>query len=584
MPPATPSANTGAVRRFSRFQLLRLLGKSASTMLWLVDDPRVGQELVLALPRRQCVDDAAVAQWRETARRATRIEHPGLAHVVEVGDHDRWPYLVYDRGQSSTLAERMGSRGVPAGDLVPWLVQVLQGLAFAHEAGAHHGDIQPHMLCVTETGDCRLMGLGMAAAMQPAGGLQAQRQGAERDVLALGLVLHHGLAGVPALDQPDTGEVIARMAQHGRDLVRLPWSNAQPIAEPLRAITNRATDRQERQRYRSARTLERALSGWQRTNNDASGGPIALLLDRLRSVGLLPGMPGGSMRASRLAAMERERMSELAEIVLADVGLSLELLRVVNSAGVRGAMGAGSGPILTVRRAIAMVGLDGVRRAAAVLRSWPGPLSEAQASALQQQLAQASHAGRVARWLRPAGYDAELVHLLAMLQRLGRLVVQYHFPDDAVQIRRLMRPAPAARPNEPDEPGMSEEAAAFAVLGVDLDTLGTAIGRMWGLDDTVLTLMRRIPMAAPPHVGNTDVDLLRSTASCANEVVDARALPEAERPAALQRVLQRHGRLLQLELRELQRAAMDIAPDADEDDTAEEPPDASAPPTAGSPT
>ena len=31
--------------------MLRLLGKSARTMLWLVADPRVGHELVLALPR-----------------------------------------------------------------------------------------------------------------------------------------------------------------------------------------------------------------------------------------------------------------------------------------------------------------------------------------------------------------------------------------------------------------------------------------------------------------------------------------------------------------------------------------------------
>jgi hypothetical protein len=37
-----------------------------------------------------------------------------------------------------------------------------------------------------------------------------------------------------------------------------------------------------------------------------------------------------------------------------------------------------------------------------------------------------------------------------------------------------MQPAPA-RDGEPEEPGMSEEAAAFAVLGADIE----AIGRPW---------------------------------------------------------------------------------------------------------
>jgi len=565
MPPAANAspASAGAVRRFGRFQLLRLLGKSAGTMLWLVDDPRVDQELMLALPRLQCTDAAALAQWREAAQRASRVQHPGLAHVVEVADHDRWPFITYDRGNCVTLAERMSRRGLPASDLVPWVVQALQALAFAHEAGVCHHDIQPYLLCLSDAGDCRLMGLGVMAA-PASGGLQAQRQAAESDVLALGLVLHHALVGQPALEQADTGEVIKHMPPRGREIVRLPWSSGQAIAEPLRAITNRATDRQERQRYRSARTFERALSGWLRTSSEAGGGPIALLLDRLRTVGLLPAMPGGATRAAQLATMERERINELAEIVMTDVGLSLELLRVVNSAGVRSAMGAGGEPILTIRRAIAMVGLDGVRRAANTLRPWPGPLNEADAALLAQQLAQASHAGRVAQWLRPPGYDAELVHLLALLQRVGRLVVQYHFPEDAAQIRRLMRPAPAAKLGEPDDPGMSEEAAAFAVLGVDLDALGTAIGRFWGLEDPVLMMMRRMPLSTPVRASDGDSDLLRSTASCANEVADAQALPALERPAALHRVVQRYGRLLNIDFREVQQAALGIAPAGDD--------------------
>ena len=123
--PPPPPAPSHAVRHLGRFQLLRLLGKSARTMLWLVSDPRVEQELVLAMPRSQPADADALQRWLDAARKASRIDHPGLAHVVEVGEHDRWPYVAYDRGTTVTLAEKLGSQGFAPTELVPWALQAL---------------------------------------------------------------------------------------------------------------------------------------------------------------------------------------------------------------------------------------------------------------------------------------------------------------------------------------------------------------------------------------------------------------------------------------------------------------------------
>jgi len=226
----------------------------------------------------------------------------------------------------------------------------------------------------------------------------------------------------------------------------------------------------------------------------------------------------------------------------------------VNTAQVRGAQVAGSGPVLTVRRAIAMLGLDGVRRAALALRAWPGPLQEEGARELTRLIERCRKAGRVALALRPAGYDGEVVYLITLLQNLGRLVVHYHFADEAQQIRRLMQPAPSTREGEPDDPGMPEEAAAYAVLGADIEAMGAAVARHWGLDDSVLAMIRRMPMATAVRSLDGDDDLLRSVASCANEAVDALSLPAPRVLAALQRVVQRYGRALDLNLRDLQAA------------------------------
>lgn len=565
-----PAARPNAVRNFGRFQLLQLLGKSARTMLWLVADPRNDQELVLAMPRQRPADASALERWRQVARKAARIDHPALAHVVEVGEHEQWPYITYDRGNAVTLAECLGSKGMAAQEFVPRAMQALQGLAFAHDAGIAHQDLQPSMVLMCEGYGCRVMGLGVAMAPTElgvsAGTLHGQRQAAERDLLAFGLVMHHALSGQPALDLADVCAVIERLPPLGREMVRLPWGTAHQIPEVLRAIVNRATDRQERQRYRNARTFERALEGWYSNEGEQGGGATAQLMDRIRANGVLPAVPGGAARAARLALMERERTIELAEIVLQDTALTFEMIRLVNSAQVRGAMAVGSGPVLTVRRSIAMMGLDGVRRAALSLRQWPGPLNEEQAIELERVFDRVRRAARIAQWLRPAGYDAEVVFLVAMLQNLGRLIVQYHFPDEAQQIRRLMQPAPAAKQGEPDEPGMSEESASFAVLGTDPETLGAAVARQWGLDESVLHMVRRVAVTSPIRSAETDDEVLRLTGSCANEVVDATGLPAAQQAAALQRVAQRYARVLGLTLRDIQLSAQGIAPGSVEDD------------------
>ncbi|MGN6525223.1 MAG: HDOD domain-containing protein [Burkholderiaceae bacterium] len=566
-PTAAQAAPNRAVRMLGRYQLLRLLGKSAQTMVWLGQDTQDESEVVLALPRAQPPDPDALGAWLARVRRSGRLKHPRLAPVLDVGEYERWPYAVYERGAFATWSERLGGKPLPPQELAQWCVQVLQGLAFAHEAGVSHRDLQPHMLQVDDGGNVRLLGLDIAdshsmAQLASDAGLgheaamderRIQRQSAEIDVLALGLLMHQALAGAPPLDEPDVARVVGRLPPFGHEMVRLPWTVPMPVPEPLRAIVNRATDRQERQRYRNARTFERALEGWLQVSGDKDGGPITLLLGRMRSVGLLPAMPGGADRAARLALMAGGHTSELAEVVMQDFALSFELIRSVNFAQSQ-AGHSGSGAVLAMKRAIAMMGLDGVRHAALSLRPWPGALGEDGAAALGALIRRVKRAGAIARSLQPAGYDPDVVTLITALQNLGWLVVQYHFPDEASQIRKLMQPTVPDKPGEPAEQGMTAEAASFAVLGVDIEALGAAVMHHWGLDEGVQHMVRRAPPTGPIHVPSSDLDMLRLVASCANDVLDAASLGARQSAAALQRVAQRYGRALEIGLKDIQDA------------------------------
>jgi eukaryotic-like serine/threonine-protein kinase len=564
MSTGSPTSTHAAVRQFGRFPLVRLLGKSERTMAWQVSDPQDGRDLVLLLPRVAPQGEDAMDRWLLRARKAARLSHPQLAVALEVDVHDHWPYVMYDLGANATLADRIGDTGMAPDDVARVASLTLQGLAFAHDAGVVHRDVQAFAVLVSDKGTPRLMGLEVSCIETEHGDgfdsrtLRATRAAAEADVLQFGVLMHPMLTGQAALDEPDPGKVTQLMPPYGRDIVRLPFSVPRPIPEGLRVIVNRATDRQERQRYHSARTLSRALDGWLLADSGDDGGPLALLLDRIRIAGVLPASPGGADRAARLALMERGRTDELAEVLLDDVALAFDLLRAVNTAQVHGTQVSGNGAVLTVRRSIAMIGLDGVRRVASALKRWPGPLSESAAADLAKAMDCARRAGRVAMSIRPAGYDGEVVYLITLLQNLGRLVVQYHYGEEAAQIRKLMQPAMSDQDGR-EEPGMSEQAASTAVLGVDIEAIGSAVARWWGLDDAVLHMTRRHSLTAPVRSGDNDDEILRLVGSCANEAVDAMSLPAHRQQAALLAVVQRYGRALGLSQRDLM-AALQLAP------------------------
>ncbi len=569
-PPFDPTA---ATRRFGRFALRALIGRSAQAMAWRAHDPRSAQELVLVLPRRQPAGAAALAEALDEARRAARLQHPHLAHAVEVGEQEQWPYIAYDEAAATTLAERRPPRNGEAPQQVArWVAQCGAALAFAHDAGHAHNDVQPWLIALGDNTSVRLMGLGLTPAPLPqalSGDTETvaqrlrrgARDAAEADVLALAVLLHGLLAGAPALGEPDIGAALLRLAPAGRESMRLPWDVPRPIPEALRAIANRATDRQLRQRFRNARTLLRALEGWLEQEAQQGSDAHAQLIERVRQLGVLPALPGAAVRAARLALMERHHTEELAALVMHDAALTLELLRAVNSAmnvaDMRGTQVSASGPVLTVRRAIAMMGLEGVRRSALAMRHWPGPLDAGGAAELELTLAAAQRAARLAQALRPAGYDAEMAALVTLLQNLGRLVLQYHYPDEMRQVRRLMQPAPATEPGQADQPGMSEQAAGFAVLGADIDSMALAVARWMGLggaDDAVLQMMRRLPLDKPVRAADSDDAVLRALASAANEAVDVLLLPAARQGAAIERVAKRYARALDLNARDLTAA------------------------------
>lgn len=97
-------------------------------------------------------------RFRTEARAAARIDHPSVAQVYKVGEHDGVPYMVSEfvRGRSlDALA------GLPWREAARYGVHLARGLAAAHACGVLHRDIKPSNAIATDDG-VKLIDFGLA--------------------------------------------------------------------------------------------------------------------------------------------------------------------------------------------------------------------------------------------------------------------------------------------------------------------------------------------------------------------------------------------------------------------------------------
>jgi serine/threonine-protein kinase len=230
-------------------------------------------------------DEGFQRMFLDEAHVSSRIEHPNVAQILDVGEEEDITYLVMeyvDGDALSTLHREAQSHGVriPAGVLLRLMVEVCGGLHAAHElrmgdgqhAGVVHRDVSPHNILVSMKGVAKLIDFGLAKALdrladETSTGIvkgkvrymapeQIVGPAVDRraDVWAVGATLYHLLSGEPPYEAETDGDVV-RALMSGRPPRPLGGS-VHPAVEAvvLRSLAWRAD-----QRFPNAFELQRAL-------------------------------------------------------------------------------------------------------------------------------------------------------------------------------------------------------------------------------------------------------------------------------------------------------------------------------------
>jgi serine/threonine protein kinase len=514
-------------KTLGRFELKRLLGQGAQSMVWLAHDPRMEREVAIKVLRPiSGVDEQAIKQWLQEARSVGKVKHPSIVPVFEADIQDEHAYLVFEYVAGGTLAQLIARKGaLPAREAVAYMLDVLDAIAVAHAEGVVHRDIKPSNILVDSIGRARIMDFGIAAHTHTTvSGEQVALGGTlgylspeaidgaqpvpSMDLFACGLVLAELLLGKPLVNEAEPSRAIYRLAN---EQLLLPPEVGSDVDDSLRALVNRALVRDPLQRFPDARSFFNALNDWRLPPGDdsahaATGGTLEFLLRRMRHKSDFPALSESVVRIQNMAASETESVSSVTNQILKDVALTNKLLRVVNTAHY-----ARSGAISTVSRAVTLVGFNGIRNMALSLVLLEHMQDKAHAAQIKDEFVRSLLAGTLGAEMCATSKEAEEAFIGAMFQNMGRLLVQFYFPEEAAQVRALVQTQ-----KEP----LSEELASLKVLGMSYENLGLGIAKAWGLPESIQRCMRQA-VGSPPSSASLDpLERLRWVATASNEMAD----------------------------------------------------------------
>jgi serine/threonine-protein kinase len=161
-----------------KYEILALIAQGGMASVWAARIAGSHGRVVAVKTMLPALSEDAdfEAMFLDEARLASRIRHPHVAEIVDLGEDEGWLYLVMewvDGETVGTLNKRSKSRGgYPPGVLARIVADACAGLHAAHELADEQGhaldvvhrDITPQNVMVTAEGVVKLVDFGVAKA------------------------------------------------------------------------------------------------------------------------------------------------------------------------------------------------------------------------------------------------------------------------------------------------------------------------------------------------------------------------------------------------------------------------------------
>ncbi|MEO7368323.1 MAG: serine/threonine-protein kinase, partial [Gemmatimonadaceae bacterium] len=197
----------------SRYQVLERIIGGGMGVVFKARDSQLNRTVALKfLPRRNASNPGARAQLIAEARSASRLDHPNIGVVYEIGEAgDGRQFIAMAWYDGETLKDRIRRGPVNEAEANAIALRLGDALAEAHREGVIHRDVKPANVMMTRSGGVKLVDFGIAqlisdddAARSGAAGTLAYMSPEQTenipldgrsDIWSLGVLLYETLAG-----------------------------------------------------------------------------------------------------------------------------------------------------------------------------------------------------------------------------------------------------------------------------------------------------------------------------------------------------------------------------------------------------
>jgi serine/threonine-protein kinase len=248
-----------------RYRLEARIGSGGMSTVYRALDETLQRRVAIKLMNREVLTDSAqLERFRREARAVAQLSHPHIVGVIDAGEDEGRPYIVFEYVEGETLKERIRRCGrLPIPEAVAYAIEIARALGAAHARHIVHRDVKPQNVLIDEEGSCKVTDFGIARTLDEEG-LTAdgrvlgttdyvspeqalgQPVTGQSDLYSLGVVLYEMLTG----EVPFRGESqVAVAMKHVREMLPDIQAKRPEVSAALAAVIDRATAKRFQDRY-----------------------------------------------------------------------------------------------------------------------------------------------------------------------------------------------------------------------------------------------------------------------------------------------------------------------------------------------
>ncbi|MDA1015463.1 MAG: serine/threonine-protein kinase [Planctomycetota bacterium] len=141
------------LERLGRYYIRRLLGEGAMGSVYLGEDPLLRRPVALKVPKFADGNVEARERFMREARCAAALRHNNLCPVFDVGSSQGHDYIAMAFIDGRPLSELIRERKRFPPPAAAWTVmQIANGMQYAHESGVIHRDLKPANVIIGHDG------------------------------------------------------------------------------------------------------------------------------------------------------------------------------------------------------------------------------------------------------------------------------------------------------------------------------------------------------------------------------------------------------------------------------------------------